>query len=463
MSGINSSNVLSIINSFKTTVDNDTILFTFKESEPLCVSREYMYKSIQINGKNEFTSFYRMVVLKYLYNNTLINHFYKNKNGYWINIPKMFNSKTSTTDVYEMANNPVYYEGYIIDKKIIPKCDFIDSTGRMHHVDKGDGDSYEEKRPVFINEVDPNTLSIEQCSIDTLSKLGNQDHLKNDIKIIFKDRENIDNVLVWLNGIFISYEKKTGEDNIIYIRGGKEFMVTKPLTVDEAGNDIYYYRPDLRIFKWEGINVSNLIPTKYSKTITISSERYSMSVINELFFEEEINHNAHIILCNGQVLDKSSYTLDPDNKKHIILNNIKEECEIMINEIKSSEEYRGDPFVLLAGIFKNKYYTLVNFYSELDEEEIYLDIEKPLSKGYPSRFDVIFRDINPKDLILMDGLYFPYLINRNWYISYPVESHIYMTKLGSGIQECNIYKIRFIKEKDIINYQDPVDDILVKK
>lgn len=456
---IDTSSMGEVLKSFKNTIDPDSVMYIFEESDPLCVSREYMYKT-----DDENKTFYQNVVQKYIYSNTLLKQLYKNNDGYWIDIDKLFLRNTSTQNIYDLANIEEYYKGYIIPRNAIPPCDFTDINGRIYPIIRGDGTGFDVKKTIFINEVDPNEIMISQCNIDSPSALGDTDHLKNDIKIEFKKFSCINDVLIWMNGVFVNYEKKTGEENILYIRDGKELLVTKPLSEEDNGNPIYYYFVDLRIFKWDNIGISPMIPTRFTKLSNLTSGRYVMGIVTEVYFEEEINEDAHLIFCNGQILSSNKYRIDPNNKKHIYLTSIKTECETLINEKKNEDEYLDDPFVLLAGLFKNKVYSLINF-SEYDNKKIYLNRTKPLIKGFPTRFDMLFENPQPKDLITVNGFYYPFLLDRNWFIRYPIESHIFMTEYGDILKDCDITRIDFLCQKTIEDndIKEMYSDILNKK
>lgn len=447
---IDSSNIGEVINSFKSSVEPDSLLYAFEGMDPFCISREYMYKTT-IDSKNVTHSIYIDVIQKYIVSNKLLYTYYKNKKGIWVNLDKVKYRNTSVEDIYEMCNIEEYYKGYIVDYRRIPQCYYTDIDGRKHPIAKGDGVGYNICSTDYINEINSNDIRISQDSIDKALAEGVDNHLKMDIKIEFLNRTSIDNILVWMNGIFVDFETKTGVDNVIYIRDGKRFLTTIPLTRDDSGKQVYYYNVDLRIFKWKGVNISPIIPTRFTKMTNLTSGRYTMGIVNEVHFAEDINPDAHIIMCNGQVLSPNVYTIDKDNPKHIYLTAVKTECEDLIRLVKERDKNNiySDPFIILAGIFKNKVYTLVNFTSD-NEDKLYLQRTQPLSKGFPGVRNFVFRNLYPKDLVLVNGLYYPYILTPTWYIEYPIENFLYLTEeFGSLMQSCDVYKIEFLKEKPL--------------
>lgn len=448
---IDSSNVGDVINSFKSSVDPDSLLYVFEEMEPFCISREYMYEQ-QYDSKNQVHSIYIDIIQKYILSNTLLYTYYKNKKGIWVNLDKVKMRNSSTSDIYEMCNIEEYYKGYIVDYRKIPQCDYVDNTGRKHPISKGDGKAYKVCDTDFIKEVNSDEIKISQDCIDKAIAEGVDDHLKMDIKIEFLNKESIDNILVWMNGIFVDYETKPNVKNIIYIRDGKRFLTTIPITKNDAGEDVYYYNVDLRIFKWKGVNVSPVIPTRFTKMVNVTSGRYTMGLVNEVYFAEDINPDAHIVMCNGQVLSTKNYTIDKTNPKHIYLTAVKTECQDLIQTVKSNSKYNSaDPFILIAGLFRNRVYTLVNFESS-DEDKVYLQRTPPLVRGFPGVRNFIFSDLNPKDLVLINGSFYPYTLNPAWYIEYPIESFLYLTEeFGSLLQSCDVYKFDFLKEIAVID------------
>lgn len=451
---INSSNVGEVIKSFKTTIDPDSMIYIFEDIEPFCISREYMYEQI-IDSEGKVHSIYIDIIQKYIAYNRLLRKYYKNKDGLWINMDKIQLNTTTSEDIYSLANNRVYYEPFIIDAKYIPACNFTDSDGRVHPIYKGDGVSYERIENVYINESNSNTIKVSQYNIDKPTELGTEDHLKNDLKVEFLNGSApIGKMLIWLNGMFVDYEIKNSDpDNIIYLRDAKRFLTTLPFTKDDSERPIYYYNVDLRIFMWEGVGVSQVIPTRFTKMVNVVSGQYAMGIINEIYFEEEINPNAHLVFVNGRVLTKKEYKLDPENKKHIYLTAIKQECEEMIRIIKEDEYFSGDPFILIAGLYKNNIYTLVNFSNSdsLENRELYLERSKPLISGFPSKYDILFRDIRARDLVTVNGIYFPYILSPLWYIQYPIENFIYISESFNNLMKnCNIEKIDFFREKTIV-------------
>ena len=113
----------------------------------------------------------------------------------------------------------------------------------------------------------------------------------------------------------------------------------------------------LIIFKWKGVNISPIIPTRFTKMINVTSGRYAMGIVNEVYFAEDINPNAHVVMCNGQILSDKNYTIDKDNPKHIYLTSVQTECEDLIRLIKEkNKNLYTDPFVLIAGIYAGKFY-----------------------------------------------------------------------------------------------------------
>ena len=210
---IDSSSISEVINSFKNTVDPDSLLYVFDKMEPFCISREYMYETT-IDSKNQVHSIYIDVIQKYILSNTLLYTYYKNKKGIWVNLSKLKTRNSSVEDIYAMCNNEGYYNGYIVDYSLIPQCFFTDNTGRRHPIMKGDGKGYSVCRTDFINEVKSDEIKTSQDSIDKSIAEGVDDHLKMDIKIEFLNKESIDNILVWMNGIFVDYETKPNVNNI---------------------------------------------------------------------------------------------------------------------------------------------------------------------------------------------------------------------------------------------------------
>lgn len=428
----NITDIFSYKKSIKKNIDNDTFLYLFNNSSPLCISRETLYKETDLEDGSYFT-YNSKVLPNLLYSGKCDNILYKNKNGVWINFSLLAMEYTTSTDLVEIANDENVYKKFEVSKSNIPEVDFLDSENKVHYIEEHDGETYQPKKATYLDTTNENVVKITQYSIDTPGATSSTlNHIKNDLKIELIT-ETAENLVVWLNGVFVEPIYDTESNKIFYIRDAKNVLDTIGLGVKNDDKleyennmasilydpeNVYYYNIDLRIWKWEEVTVSkNWIEVLNTKQSKLYYDYTGYDIVTELYFEEEINPDAHMIFLNGQLLHQDEYTIDSTNRKHVYLNKIYMETLVLIREL--IEKGYNNPYMYLKTLIMNRYYHAINLNDTDGRKTLKVNHVKPVKSNFPYINDVIFRNPRMFDIVLINGSYIPYTVQRNGIYRYP--------------------------------------------
>lgn len=449
----NITDIFSYKKSIKKNIDNDTFLFLFNNSSPLCISREMLEKETELNNGSFFT-YQNTILPNLLYSNKCDNILYKNKYGEWINFSILSMSYTTSTDLVDIANDKNIYKKYLVSKTNIPEVDFLDNEGKAHYIEEHDGETYQPKKVIYIDSKNENVTKITQFSIDSPSMTSSTlNHVKNDLKIELLT-ETAENLVVWLNGVFVEPIYDTNNNKVFYIRDAKNVLDTIGLGVKNEDNlkyennmasiryepeNVYYYNIDLRMWKWEDVTVSN---KWFNVTNTKQSKLYydytGYDIVTELYFDEEINPDAHIIFLNGQILHQNEYTIDKTNKKHVYLNKVYMETLMLIREL--IDKGYTNPYMYLKTLIMNRYYNAINLSNSNSRDTLKINHIKPIKSNFPYVNDVMFRNPRMFDIVLVNGSFIPYVIQRNGIYRYPKTVDTYTSEY-LNVEKSFIWKL----------------------
>lgn len=449
----NITDIFSYKKSIKKNIDNDTFLFLFNNSSPLCIAREAITKETELDDGSFFT-YQSKILPNLLYSNKCDNTLYKNKFGEWINFTLLSMDYTTSTDLVDIANDKNIYKKYIVSKDNIPEVDFLDSENKTHYIEEHDGETYQPKKVIYIDCNNENVTKITQHSIDSPGITSStMNHVKNDLKIELLT-ETAENLVVWLNGVFVEPIYDTNNNKVFYIRDAKNVLDTIGLGVKHEDNleyennmssilydpeNVYYYNIDLRLWKWEDVIVSDkwisVLNTKQSK---LYYDYTGYDVVTELFFDEEINPDAHMIFLNGQILHQDEYTIDNTNRKHVYLNKVYMETLILIREL-INKGYTN-PYMYLKTLIMNRYYHAINLSDTNGKKTLKINHVKPIRSNFPYVNDVMFRNPRMFDIVLVNGSFIPYSVQRNGIYRYPKTVETY-TSETLNVEKSFIWKL----------------------
>ena len=126
--------------------------------------------------------------------------------------------------------------------------------------------------------------------------------------------------------------------------------------------------------------------------------------------------------------------------------------ELLADLIKDIEDYPDyytnvKPLRLLYRTLSQKTYSLVNFESEDSSKELYLRQSNSCAVNFPYKNEITFSKLNIGDLVLIKGLYVPYLIEHANTIKLP------RTKFGFDETKINSWEeADYLKESEVVRY-----------
>jgi hypothetical protein len=172
-----------------------------------------------------------------------------------------------------------------------------------------------------------------------------------------------------------------------------------------------------------------------------------------LYFPTDVNKNAHFIICNGRVLTKDEYSIDPTNPRKVILEKVESSANELLRELISDinnypEYYTNvNPLRLLYRTVSQKTYSLVNFTAEDTTKELYLKQSNSCAVNFPYKREITFSKLNIGDLVLIKGLYVPYIIEHMNTIKIPRTKYGFDETLTNAWEEAD-----YLREKDVVRY-----------
>ena len=302
-------------------------------------------------------------------------------------------------------------------------------------------------------------------SIENPNLPWKQRFMYDDLKITMPEGYTKKNFLVWLNGAFVPSISDATYDNIMYLRNAMTMIGSKSInqklgskfTDGDFGtanvseeNDEYRYDINLRLFGWKGVRVSDFYKPVSSTTTPITYNFESIYPLKTLTFPVEVNKNAHMIICNGKVLSPDDYYVDTTDLKTIILKNIETEANSLLNELveeldENVEFYENvNPLHLLRSMILERTYSLINFSAEDSTKELYLRYSNACAVDFPMKGEISFSRLSIGDLVLINGLFNPYLwVHRNT-IKFPKMESSYNNGVADKMYAEDILRYYFL-------------------
>ena len=390
--------------------------------------------------------------------------YYKNSQGVWIDYYKYVNSLPTYNIDVASINWPHIVK--LDDLSVLPKCRFIDANGYVYDIDAGDGKDLQSG--IASVEIDTNSwddVSYEPYSIDSPDLPFSARHVMTDLKVTIPEDKKITSFLCWLNGSFVPTVKDSDKDNVFYIQNAMYMIGSRcinqilgashtssgaTVTEDEKNNE-YRYDVNMRFFGWKGVSVSDFYKPYSSEHTTITYNYESIYPIKTVTFPVSINTDAHMILCNGKVLDPNEYTISSDGKT-VTFKNVESEGYELLNEIisdinENASFYENvNPLKMISRVLTNKTYSLVNFSADDEDKKVKLLISSASCVNFPYKNEVTFPVMNIGDLILLKGLMVPFeWIHKNT-IRYPRMANSYTDGTVDAFTEDDVKRYYFVLE-----------------
>lgn len=451
--------------------DNDTIMFVFKNDVlAKAYNRTIIYspwKSYDEEGDlfyNEDDIYYVKKIMKRMVVEPCMNIYYKNPNGVWVDYRKCLSSYPTLS----IVDSSVRYQNIVqVDINIIPRCEFTDSEWYVHRIDEHDGfDNLESVPNIELDTNDINVVKIKPFSIENPTLPSTASHIMQDLKIELPINYTKKDFLVWLNGVFVPSTEDELYENVFYLKNAmtminsrcvnqkinsfKSYIPENGATVKlDKSNNEYRYDIKMRLFGWQGVEVSDWYKPLVTRKIPISYNFSSIYIVNSITFPVEVDPDAHMICENGIILDPSDYIIDGLDRRKITLKGVENRSNSILNELikdmTNNIEYYGkiNPLNILSKVLTDKTYSLINFSSKEVDKKVYLKRSYSCATQFPYANEMTFSSLNAGDLVLINGTYNQYEWIHKHTISFPKMKYSFNGK-ESKISEDQVCKIYFI-------------------
>lgn len=460
-----------LMQTVKTSCENDTIMYCFKNDVVAeAYDRTTLLKKWASTDADtgdtyyeEMDSYYYRKVMPRLVNELVVNVFYKNTNGVWVDYNKCIRSYPTLA----IAVSAVRYQDVVkIDTDRLPRCTYMDSEYYMHNIDEHDGtDNDDHVGSIEIDTNDRSIVQIESFSIDEPLLPFTARHIMPDLKLTLPTDYARKQFLVWLNGSFVPTTKDSTYANVFYLKEAMTMIgsrclnqasgstVTKTdnatVTLDDD-NNVYRLDADLRIFAWSNVTLSDWLKPIITTKIPITYNYSSIYVVETITFSESINANAHMIMENGVVLDPTEYTIDADDPRKITLKNVSRNAYALLNEVVSditeNKEYytNVNPLSIVKVALTDRAYSLINFSTSEEGKTLYLKRSYACATNFPYKGEITFPNIEIGDLILVNGTFNKY----EWIHKYSVFFPLFRFSFNGGdegkIEENQVQRLYFV-------------------
>jgi hypothetical protein len=456
----------NLLQHVKKSCDNDTLLFHFKgNAGGEAFQRNALYTPWPTDNNiiNQNNTYYHKIIMPRLNREMALNIFYKNNNGVWIDYMKCVTSYPKIA----LPEAAVLYENYIkIDINKIPRCIYMDGGHYIHYIDEHDGLDNDVHLPIInIDSERPDAVEYRSYSIQEPHLSFSMRHLMNDLQVKVNGFK-ASSLLVNVNGIFVPIIPDTVYEDTFYIQNALTAIGSKcinqkinapwdykdkeknaTVVEDESFNE---YRLDirLRLFTWKDVLISPWYAPLLTEKIPITHNFTNLYIVNKILFSQPVNKDAHMIFDNGILLDPCEYEIDLQDPRKITLKNVifnvYELLREVIQNIRENLDFYQNvkPLSLLAPLFTNRVYSLVNFSTPDENKKLFLKRSIACATDFPYKNEVTFSDIQIGDLIMVNGTFNEYeWINKNT-VYYP-KFRLYNSK-ESTIRENEVCRLYFI-------------------
>jgi len=458
--------ISEVIQRVKTSVSNDSLLYQFRgDSWTQSYTRTGLHKEwLDGEGLPTGKTYYTEVISPRITYEQVVNIFYKNTNGVWIDYTKYLNTYPS---VPLLTGAVIYEDLFKVNKKYIPQTIFIDNEHFVHYIDAKDGDYSDSIHVHYIDEKNRNKVIIQPYSVTEPTLPSTAKHMMQDVRVRVIN-EDPSTMLVWFNGVFTPILQDQSYSDVFYIRNGMSLVNTEvyeqksnaPVSIQPTGSyqtatvyeseeyNSYRYNFNLRIFKWDGVTVGDWTTPVSAETIPIIHDYAAVYIPKTLLFPFEVNTDAHMLFVNGIVIDPKEYSVDVHDKRKVILHNVYRQGLNLLNEMifeinSNPVQYIGTtPLAMIRSSLIEKTYSLVNFTSSVPNKTLHLTYSKANAVDFPYRHEITFANLDLGDLVLVDGVYIPYEWVHKYTIKHPVKQFSFISQ-DLRIKEENVSRLAF--------------------
>lgn len=331
-------------------------------------------------------------------------------------------------------------------------------------------------------------LKIDLINYDRLnnSSISDAEVLRDDIKMTIMEDPNdernfeVDDLLVWLNGKFITKDYTIGNDNKVFCNynglagvetrricefpglgeptqnsnkiptiSGENATVIEPTIPTELRWDL-----STKVFSWEGVKING--PYKIHDLNNVNSELrrveffYFGDVYCSVFTQFLIKNkkcpkNTFILFFDGAVVPEDEYDVSiKGNNTYITLKTftayVASLLQDMVDVMKPG--YEGSVRQILSQ-FDNMSQFSIAFLSSTDKfKKVKMYYDYQTLRDVPKPGQVLFNDIKYNDLILIDGYYIPYLWESRHCIRIPETVNTIRSSENSFIHHSTICRAR---------------------
>ena len=331
-------------------------------------------------------------------------------------------------------------------------------------------------------------LKIDLINYDRLnnSSISDAEVLRDDIKMTIMEDPNdernfeVDDLLVWLNGKFITKDYTIGNDNKAFCNynglagvetrricefpglgepaqnsnkiptiSGENATVIEPTIPTELRWDL-----STKVFSWEGVKING--PYKIHDLNHVNSELrrveffYYGDVYCSVFTQFLIKNkkcpkNTFILFFDGAVVPEDEYdvSIKGDNT-YITLKTFTAYVASLLQEMVDVMKpgYEGSVRQILSQ-FDNMNQFSIAFLTSTDKfKKVKMYYDYQTLRDVPKPGQIIFNDIKYNDLILIDGYYIPYLWESRHCIRIPETINTIRSSENSFIHHSTICRVR---------------------
>ena len=385
-----------------------------------------------ITHKIDYTSHYMQLINTNKRTSSLIKFLFKTVDG-WCDLLVM--TEHNHPDLITYVET--YGKNHLVSPNIIKAVNYTAQNGLVSYILSRDGYIGELRVKEDFDLMNIDKFIITQFSITDPGLPFERRALMDDIKITAVDTSfDWTNCLFWVAGIAVEYTVDPIRKHVIYIEKGLSLLNTIPQgykdvsSIDERpnggitvhGTQQYMYDfNEIKVFRWKNVSVSNmLLPNRTTKstvqhydkvTTAMNGVRFNL----ELYYTEEIE-DAHFIFHNGVVLDPSMYEVSPSNKRKLTLTFLPQHISKLIAYYT---RFHDKPYETIEKYLEQSTFALVNFKNTDGLRKLYIHDDVNGFINYPYPDQITYNHIGLGDLILISGMYVPYLWVHDKTIQYP--------------------------------------------
>jgi hypothetical protein len=369
--------------------------------------------------------------------------YYKNTSGQWVDYLKIVALNPTVADPRTVANSTSLNVNFLLkDLHVIPKCDYVDASGYVYHINEGDGSQltlYQHFADTkYVDTSNPTEVNLSFVDLHTLTSGQLPIQHRDDLRItLLESGETFEDKLIWLNGAFVPYIQDTVNLKVAYIEKAaalipvvekcKKYNTAVSLATDGTGTveepvkiSELRYDVKLMLFSWNNIKISQFILPTSVETSLLAWDHKGISVPDMIQFDYPLVKDTFLLFLNGKILSEDSYNIDTFDKRRIKLLYYRDSIFKLLNQ---SIDFTSNYFDRIKDKVSHDIFSIVQFSHKLDTKTISIVRDRTCIANCPYIGEVLFKDVDYGDLITLDGYYIPYEFVENPVIRYPLNKY----------------------------------------